>query len=206
MDYSSINKKTYDNLAQEYEERVESLMPVTKAAMDYFASYIKPKGRVLDIGCAVGIAVSVLTEKGFEVCGIDISESMTGFAKKRNPNSKIITGDFLETEFEEKFDAVLAFAFIHLFPKKEVLRIIDKISAVLNSGGVALLSSTESEESKEGWYVKDDFNKKEKRFRKFWTEEELRATIQQAGFEVIDLKKFPDPFGKTWMDFIARKI
>lgn len=200
-----MNKKTYSLLAQEYENRVQNLMPVTSAAMDYFASYIKPKGRVLDIGCAVGIAVSVLAEKGFAVTGIDISEPMTKFARKRNPNSKIITGDFLEEEFEEKFDGVLAFAFIHLFPKKEAIKIMDKINSILNAGAVALLSSTESKESKEGWYAKDDFNKREKRFRKFWTEEELRIYIQQSGFEVVDLKKFHDPFGKTWMDFVAKK-
>lgn len=204
MDYSSINKNTYDILADEYEGRVESLLPVTEDAMAYFASYLKPTGKVLDIGCAVGIAMSVLDKKGFRVSGIEISPSMAEYAKKRNPKADIIVGDFLKTDIKEKFDGVLAFAFIHLFPKKEVIKILEKIKTILEPGGIALLSSTESNESKEGWYVKDDFNKKEKRFRKFWTEKELEKSLSEAGFEKVALQKYTDPYGKVWMDFIVR--
>ncbi len=205
MNYSILNKNIYDILADEYESRVDSLMPVTNDAMDYFASYLKPKGKVLDIGCAVGIAISVLKQKGFEIYGIEISPKMVEYAKKRNPSSKIITGDFLKTNFDKKFDGILAFAFIHLFPKKEVLKIFEKIKSTLKPEGIALLSSTESLESKEGWYEKKDFNKKERRFRKFWTEKELAYAIKKAGFKKLALKKFKDPFGKVWMDFIIQK-
>lgn len=205
MDYSALNKTTYDNLADEYESRVESLMPVTNAAMDYLTSYLKPNGEVLDVGCAVGIAMSVLSKKGFKVSGIEISSQMAEYAKRRNPDADIIVGDFLKTDFKKKFDGIVAFAFIHLFPKSEVIKILEKIGSTLKPGGVALLSSSESNESKEGWYAKDDFSKKEKRFRKFWTEKELAETIAQAGFTILELKKFPDPYGKVWMDFIVRK-
>lgn len=205
MDYSFLNKGTYDILADEYESRVDSLIPVTGDAMNYFASYLKPKGIVLDLGCAVGIAISILKEKGFDVSGIEISPKMVEYARKRNPNTDIILGDFSKTDFPSKFDGVLAFAFIHLYPKQEVVRIFEKIKSILKPGGIALLTSTESSESKEGWHEKSDFSKKEKRFRKFWTEKELRDSLVEAGFEIIDLKKFSDPYGKTWMDFVVKK-
>lgn len=204
MDYSAINKITYDDLAKEYEERVNSLTAVTKRGINYFAKYVNPNGSVLDIGCAVGLAISVLKEKGFKVSGIEISPKMVKFAKKRNPGTDIITGDFLETEYNKKFDAVLAYAFIHLFPKAKIPEIFNKIKSVLSPGGVVLISSTESSVSKEGWEIKTDFNKKRKRFRKFWTEKELTNTIKEAGFKKLALKKFKDPFGKVWMDFIAQ--
>lgn len=204
MNYSILNKNTYDILADEYEGRVDSLMPVTNDAMAYFASYLKPSGKVLDIGCAVGIAMSVLRQKGFKVSGIEISPSMAKYAEKRNPNSNVIVGDFLKTDFDETFDGVLAFAFIHLFPKKEAIKIFEKIKSILNPGGIALLSSTESSESKEGWYTKEDFSKKEKRFRKFWTQKELEESFMGAGFKKVALKKFTDPYNKTWMDFVVR--
>jgi cyclopropane fatty-acyl-phospholipid synthase-like methyltransferase len=203
MNYSILNKDTYDILADEYESRADSLMPVTNEAMSYFSSHVKPFGKILDVGCAVGIAMSVLERRGFQVSGIEISPSMAKYAKKRNPNSRVIVSDFLNTEFNEKFDGVLAFAFIHLFPKTEVMQIFKKIKLILNPGGVALLSSTESIESKEGWYVKDDFTKKKKRFRKFWTEKELEESLVNAGFRKVALKKFNDPYGKIWMDFIV---
>lgn len=108
-------------------------------------------------------------------------------------------------KFKKKFDGVLAFAFIHLFPKEKIQLILEKISSILMPGGVVLISSIELSESKEGWYVKEDFSKKKKRFRKFWTEEELRESIEKTGFKVLCLNKFSDPFAKIWMDFIAQK-
>lgn len=206
MNYSLTNKDTYETLADEYERRVKSLIPITGDAMDYFASYLKPSGKVLDTGCGVGIAINILNKKGFNVTGIEISPRMAEYAKKRNPDSKIIVGDFLETSFNEKFDGILSFAFIHLFPKNEVGVVFEKTNSVLNVGGVVLISSTESEDSKEGWYIKKDFSKKEKRFRKFWTETELENKVSKYGFKKVALKKFTDPYGKKWMDFIFKKV
>jgi SAM-dependent methyltransferase len=204
MEYSSIHKETYDELADEYESRVDALIPVTTDAMDYFSSHIRPGGSVLDLGCAVGIAINILTQKGFQCTGIEISPRMATFAGKRNPDCKIITGDFLSERFGHKFDAVLAFAFIHLFPKEEIVVILDKIKSILNQGGVALISTTESAKSGEGWEIKNDYDKKMKRFRKSWTENELRETLDSAGLKILALKKFTDPFGKTWMDFVVK--
>ncbi len=73
MNNSILHKKTYDDLAGEYERRVDSSLAVTGDAMDYFSSYVKPGGVILDIGCGVGIAMNVLTKKGFKVAGIEIS-------------------------------------------------------------------------------------------------------------------------------------
>ncbi len=204
--YSSTNKATYDLLADEYEERVRRLRPVCEEALAYFSSYVKPGGEVLDIGCAVGSTVEILAGSGFAVTGIEISPKMAAYAQKRNPDSKIVVGDFLETDFRgEKFDGVLIWAFIHLFPKALMPSIFEKIKSILKDDGIALVSTTESAESKEGWYSKDDFDNKAKRFRKFWTERELRETLDGAGLKQVNLKNFVDSYGKKWMDFIVRK-
>jgi 2-polyprenyl-3-methyl-5-hydroxy-6-metoxy-1,4-benzoquinol methylase len=204
MDTSALHRNLYDALAEEYERRADSLLPVTEDAMDYFSSHIKPGGLILDIGCGVGIAMNVLARKGFQVVGMEISPKMAEFAKRRNPGARVMVGDFMETEFDETFDAILAFAFIHLFPKAEVPAVFDKMKSVLHPGGVCLISTTESSESREGMYVKEDFGKEYRRFRKYWTEEELRESLIASGFEILDLKKYADPFGKVWMDFVVR--
>jgi 2-polyprenyl-3-methyl-5-hydroxy-6-metoxy-1,4-benzoquinol methylase len=204
MNTSALHRNLYDELAEEYERRADSLLPVTEDAMDYFSSHIKPGGLILDIGCGVGIAMNVLARKGFQVVGMEISPKMAEFAKRRNPGARVMVGDFMETEFDETFDAILAFAFIHLFPKAEVPAVFDKMKSVLHPGGVCLISTTESSESREGMYVKEDFGKEYRRFRKYWTEEELRESLIASGFEILDLKKYADPFGKVWMDFVVR--
>jgi 2-polyprenyl-3-methyl-5-hydroxy-6-metoxy-1,4-benzoquinol methylase len=204
MNTSALHRNLYDELAEEYERRADSLLPVTEDAMDYFSSHIKPGGLILDIGCGVGIAMNVLARKGFQVVGMEISPKMAEFAKRRNPGARVMVGDFMETEFDETFDVILAFAFIHLFPKAEVPAVFDKMKSVLHPGGVCLISTTESSESREGMYVKEDFGKEYRRFRKYWTEEELRESLIASGFEILDLKKYADPFGKVWMDFVVR--
>ncbi|MFA5172937.1 MAG: class I SAM-dependent methyltransferase [Candidatus Paceibacterota bacterium] len=200
----ALHKKTYNELAKEYESRAESLFDVTRNAMDNFSFFIKSKGLILDVGCGVGVAMNILAKKGFKLIGLDLSQKMIDFAKKRNPGIKIIKGDFLKTEFDEKFDAILTFAFIHLFPKSEVPKIFDKIKSILKPGGVALISSTEKFESKEGISIKEGYNIKLKRFRKSWTEQELRESISQSGFRELAFKKYSDPFNKIWMDFIVQ--
>ena len=99
----SIHKQTYDTLADEYESRVESLIPMTAEAVEICAKYLQPGSSILDIGCAVGIAVKCFNDRGFLCTGIEFSHEMATYAKARNPMSNIIEDDFLQHEFKETF-------------------------------------------------------------------------------------------------------
>ncbi len=209
QDYKKLIERhisTYDALAKEYEERTNSLASVTQNAVDLMSRYVLPGGKILDLGCGVGLAASFFIEKGFKVTCIDISPKMISFAKKRNPDVIFIKGDFLAANFDSSFDGVFGFAFIHLFPKDVALEVLEKIGSILNIGGIAYIGSTKSEQSKEGWEVKKDYKEKHKRYRKHWTEPELKNALFTSGFEIVDSKIYTDPFGKTWMDFIVKKI
>lgn len=81
-------------MSGEYEERTSSLRDVTEHAVSLFSKQLSGK-EVLETGCAVGLALSIMEEKGFRVTGIDISPKMVELAKKRNPTGNIIVGDFL---------------------------------------------------------------------------------------------------------------
>src|SRR3989338_9824556 len=142
--YSLLNKDAYDTLAPEYEARVKDLLPITEEAMNFFSQYTKPGGTILDIGCGVGTVIQVLSQKGCTVTGIDIAPQMVRFAKQRNPKATVIMGDFLSFPFTTTFDGIVTFAFLHLFPQENVVSILQKIKLLLNPGGVALLTSTES--------------------------------------------------------------
>lgn len=206
MDYTAIHKDTYDALAEEYESRVPALRPVFEEAISYFAPHLKKGERVLDVGCGVGLSVKILSERGFSATGIELSPKMAEFAKRRNPEAEIIVGDFLTKDFAEPFDGIIALALIHLFPKDEAMQVLRKTHDLLAPGGTLYIGTTESAESTEGWEVKEDYSGKHKRFRKHWTEEEFRRALQEAGFAVIELHRIKDPFGKNWMDFVAKKI
>jgi SAM-dependent methyltransferase len=197
---------TYDALADEYESRVESLTPVTKDAMVWFARHLKPKTDLLDLGCGVGTTTRELIRLGFNVTAIDISPRMVDYTRSRNSSATCIVGDFITTEFDVKFDAVLAFAFIHLFPKVEAIEILKKIRRELRPDGLLYCGTTESHNSSEGWEVKKDYSGEHKRYRKHWTEAEFRDVLSESGFDVIEYKTHSDPYGKVWMDFIAKRL
>lgn len=205
MDLTGAHRETYDALAEEYEARVSTLRPVYEETISYFAPHLKKGGRVLDVGCGVGLAIEVLTERGFSAIGVELSPKMAELARRRNPEAEIIVGDFLTYSFAEPFDGIIALALIHLFLKEEAMKVLRGMNDLLVLGGILYIGTTESVESSEGWEVKADYSGERQRFRKYWMEEELRLALEETGFEVLKLHRIADPFGKKWLDFVAQK-
>ncbi len=201
---SEFNKKTYDALASQYELKVDVRRKFNEGVIDNFIKYLTMGKRVLDLGCAVGLDTSIFLEKGFSVMGLEISNEMVKFAKERNPDAEFVVGDFMKVKFDKKFDAIFAQAFIHLFPKEEAIEVIKKIKSLLNKNGVAHITTSLCEESREGWFVKKDYSGDHKRFRKFWTKNELEKILEQSGFEIINYYEISDPYDKKWMVFTLK--
>lgn len=71
----------------------------------------------LDIGTGPGRYLSLLAPRAGRLVGVDLSESMLGPARDRaeaegyTGKLDLRTGDFLEMDFDEKFDIVLAFGY-----------------------------------------------------------------------------------------------
>jgi SAM-dependent methyltransferase len=51
--------------------------------LDDFLEVINPRGKVLDVGCGVGVDANFLQSKGFEVIGIDLSKGMLAYKRNR---------------------------------------------------------------------------------------------------------------------------
>ncbi len=205
-DYTQAHRKAYDAVADEYEERVESLREITNVCVNILRPHVPANGRVLDVGCGVGLMVNILQANGFESEGIDLSPRMVAFSRRRNPKATIYEGDFLHIDFPHAYAALTALAFIHLFPAPEAQQILHKMHDILEPQGVLYIGTTKSENSSEGWEEKHDYQGVVRRFRKHWTDTEFRTALEQAGFEILDYHELTDPFGKTWMDVVARKV
>ena len=88
---------------------------------------------VLDVACGTGVLFPDYIKREAVVTGIDISPEMVKIAKEKFPNVNVICGDVEETDFNEKFDAVMVYnAFPH-FPYPE--RLVEKLSKLLRKGG-----------------------------------------------------------------------
>jgi SAM-dependent methyltransferase len=205
VEIQKVNRATYDDLSNEYEQRTKTLKNVTEYALSLFIKHLITGKEILETGCAVGLAINIMEKKGLNVTGIDISPKMVKYAKKRNPKSDIVLGDFLTCKFSKNYDGIFSFAFIHLFPKKIAIKVLQKMYQLLKSGGVLYIGTSRSNQSYEGWEEKEDYKNKNKRFRKHWTEKELESALINTGFKKLDLYIIEDPFKKVWMDFVVQK-
>ena len=69
-------------------------------------------GTILDIGCGTGSHALLLSDMGYIVTGIDLSEKMLQFARNKageqNKQIHFLQGDIRNLALSQKFDAVLA--------------------------------------------------------------------------------------------------
>lgn len=209
-DYISINKETFDLLAEEYNTRwkddliheLNVLEPFIKRLKKIYHLQIK----ILDVGCGAGLESFIFSQNGFFVRGVDISPKMAAHAQQNVPSASITTGDFMQEEFKEKFSGVCMASFLHLYPKKDVPPILNKAKSLLLPSGLLFVSTTRSKFSQEGYFEKEDYIKRLKRFRKFWTREELLEILEQNGFKILTAyDDYNRKRKKEWLNVIAQK-
>ena len=112
---------------------------------------LKPRGKVLDIGCANGLALQLLG-KGYDCFGIELNESMAQEA--RRSGVQMIAHDLLDSSVEQRyagwFDAALAIAvFEHIPDFKEAFR---TATALLKPDGILIFEVPVVQVAGDIWY------------------------------------------------------
>ncbi len=110
------------------------------------------KNKILDVGCGDGTLVFKLHNQDNNIVGIDIDKGIIEVAKNNNKhkNIKFITGDFIETTFKEKFDAIIFVASIHHMNYEDAL---NKSKELLNNNGVLLIVGLSKPSSFFDWFI-----------------------------------------------------
>lgn len=204
---SSLNKTNvgvYDLLADEYEACAKANLDIVSESMNKLSRHITPPATALDVGCGVGNIAEALVEKGYDVDGIDISPKMIEAAQRTVKGPRFFVGDVYTYSFEKKYDIIVAFAFLHLFPKGEVVKMLQKFREILKPGGFIYTGTTESSEYTEGYEYKLDYSKKVRRFRARWPRKELDQFLVNNGFEIVKVYKHIDFKNKIWLDYLLK--
>lgn len=205
MDINEAHRQVYDTLADQYEDRAGTLREVTEQALADLLPLLPDQAIVLDVGCGVGLVAATLAAAGHRTVAVDISPRMVEHTSRRSPSTTAVCGDYATMEFLEQFDAIVGFAFIHLFPTAQAQTVMAKLYRDLRPGGLLYIGTTESAESREGFEHKADYDSAPPRFRKHWTRQEFEQALAGAGFEPVISKAHSDPYGKRWMDVIVRR-
>ena len=107
-------------------------------------SQLLPAGAtVLDLGCGTGIPISLtLTARGYNVYGVDASQSMTAEFRTNFPTSPVQCAAVEDSDFfGRSFDGVVAWGLFFLLSAEVQLRLIEKVAAVLPGGGRLLFTA-----------------------------------------------------------------
>jgi SAM-dependent methyltransferase len=112
--------------------------------MELVEAYVRPTGRILDVGCGAGHAVVELARRGFEPIGLDLSESMVERARLNAERAGVADrcrfeiGDLEERWRDlEDLDGILTMGAFGYFD--EPLGVLTIFRDLLRPGGVAVV-------------------------------------------------------------------
>lgn len=151
---------------------------------------LPPGSRVLDAGCGNGTFAQVLTERGYKVCGTDLSEKGIDNARSLNIGRFEVASvyDDLRELFGQQFDAIISLEVVeHLYdPPTFAMR----MHQALKPAGRLIISTPYH-----GWLKNVAIalrGKHDQHFNpmivgghiKFWSRSTLTRLLTEAGFEV----------------------
>jgi ubiquinone/menaquinone biosynthesis C-methylase UbiE len=121
---------------QEIQKWGQMMLPVIRTSarliLDHFG---KERGRLLDVGCGYGFFLSQMRSLGFEVQGIDISETALTYAREQM--DLIVSNHKIQEFKDQSFDILTAFYVIEHVPDPR--NMLKEFYRVLKPGGFLLL-------------------------------------------------------------------
>jgi SAM-dependent methyltransferase len=153
-DPKSVVAHGYNVIAAGYLERFGHSQVRDRWLNELMARLTK-HARVLDLGCGAGVPVArQLTERGFDVVGVDGSIRQIELARSNAPTATFIHADMTNVDFaSSSFDAIAAFYSITHVPREEHVTLLRRVVNWLKPAGVfvASLGSRECPDWKGPW-------------------------------------------------------
>ena len=131
-------KQDYNQIANEFSSTRNFFWDI-----EPLKRYIKPRDKILDVGCGNGRLQEILKEKNVDYIGVDISEKLIEIAKRKYPRAKfIVLTDPLKLPFEDNsFDKVFAIRVLHHIPSEDFRKkFLKELKRVLKPSGLLILT------------------------------------------------------------------
>jgi ubiquinone/menaquinone biosynthesis C-methylase UbiE len=174
-----IVRKGYDKIAREYQAGRHIF--ANKKELEEFASLLPRNAKILDVGCGAAVPfIKFLVERGFNVTGVDFSESQLKLAGKNVPEANLIKQDATRLGLKtNSFDGVTSsYCIIHIAREKHS-SLFQSFHRILKPRGVMLISTGSIE-----WEGTDEYYGT-KMFWSHYSPERSLQIIHDAGFQTI---------------------
>ncbi len=177
------------NISTYYERMVDDLYnEELKARRKTFSQIIiliekfKKSGRLLDIGCATGCFLNIARNRGWQVCGIELSRWAADFASKTF-GINVICGDIKHVNLSSSsFDVItLIDTMEHLTAPFEILK---QLHAVQRKGGVLYIlipdiGSWAARIFKGRWWGISEFH------LNYFSKKTINSFLSKAGYKIL---------------------
>ncbi|MBQ3347804.1 MAG: methyltransferase domain-containing protein [Synergistaceae bacterium] len=90
---------------------------------------------VIDLGCGTGVLTNALSERGYNVTGIDASDEMLEKARASFPAVNFVKGDAVNFVVDAPVDVVFSNAVLHWIDKKLQPEMMRRVYGALRPGG-----------------------------------------------------------------------
>lgn len=129
----------FDEIAVEYDNSIpDHVMQHLDRRRVGLATALVPEGRVLDVGCGTGRFIELLPGR-YDAVGIDVSEGMLAFARRKGIKVAQAGADSIPFE-DRSFDLVTTFAVLHHLIDPHVVRsALREMARVVKPGGAVLV-------------------------------------------------------------------
>jgi len=111
------------------------------ARYKFVARMLRPRDRVLEIGCGSGVGALFLAQHAAHVTGIDMDSAELAHARSicRRDNVTFLEGDFFRVAEDQKFDAVLCLDVIEHMDVEDGTRLVAGMADRLTERGMLIV-------------------------------------------------------------------
>jgi SAM-dependent methyltransferase len=195
--------RAYDASADDYGEVTQELPPSVRAAVDRFASLLRPGARVLEIGSGSGRDARALEEAGLSVRRTDITPAFVQLLRDSRYDADVV--DPLVDDLADPaapgtpYAGVWANASLLHVDRDDLPRVLSRLADATEPGGVMFAGVKEGDGAE--WSLHG--NVTAPRFFTYWREEPLRSALSGAGWRVASVERDTGSRGEGWLLVVA---